>query len=192
MVADAAPAECRVRSRGNVCRGLSAHLFSSYVRFCLTAFSRPVDQAWLRRQEYPSDRLSGRSLRAGGPIGQNRRALEAACEQARGQGGPGLDPGADGATEEAAGELEPSFAQRQADALGVVAESALAGGLDRGTAGDRYQVVVHVDADALRNASDVPAGTSAAAHAAPGRPASSPQKLAETPGRAGERRRRRR
>ena len=121
-----------------------------------------------------------------------RRALEAACEQARGQGGPGSDPGADGATEEAAGELEPSFAQRQADALGVVAESALAGGLDRGTAGDRYQVVVHVDADALPNASDVPAATSAAAHAAPGRPAASPQERAETPRRTGECRRRRR
>ena len=68
----------------------------------------------------------------------------------------------------------------------------MAGGLDRGTAGDRYQVVVHVDADALPNASDVPAGTSAAAHAAPGLPAASPQERAETPRRAGECRRRRR
>jgi hypothetical protein len=32
--------------------------------------------------------------------------------------------------------------QRRADALGLVAESALAGGLDPGTRGDRYQVVV--------------------------------------------------
>jgi hypothetical protein len=39
--------------------------------------------------------------------------------------------------------------QRRADALGLVAESALAGGLDPGTRGDRYQVVVHVDAEAL-------------------------------------------
>ena len=37
-------------------------------------------------------------------------------------------------------------AQRRADALGRVAEAALAGGLDKGTRGDRYQVVVHVDA----------------------------------------------
>jgi hypothetical protein len=36
--------------------------------------------------------------------------------------------------------------QRRADALGLVAETALAADLDRGTAGDRYQVVVHVDA----------------------------------------------
>jgi hypothetical protein len=39
--------------------------------------------------------------------------------------------------------------QRRADALGLVAESALAGGLDPGTRGERYQVVVHVDAQAL-------------------------------------------
>ena len=40
--------------------------------------------------------------------------------------------------------------QRRADALGLVAESALAGGLDPGTRGDRYQVVLHVDAEALQ------------------------------------------
>ena len=44
--------------------------------------------------------------------------------------------------------MAPSFAQRQADAMGMIAECALVGGLDRGTAGDRYQVVVHVDAGA--------------------------------------------
>ena len=45
---------------------------------------------------------------------------------------------------------ETSYGQRQADALGLVAESALAADLDRGTAGDRYQVVLHVDAETLR------------------------------------------
>ena len=37
-------------------------------------------------------------------------------------------------------------AQRRADALARLAETALAGGLEGGTAGDRYQVVLHVDA----------------------------------------------
>ena len=41
--------------------------------------------------------------------------------------------------------LVATFAQRQADAIGVITECALAGGLDRGTAGDRHQVVLHVD-----------------------------------------------
>jgi hypothetical protein len=41
-------------------------------------------------------------------------------------------------------------AQRRADALGLVAESALAGGLDPGTRGDRYQVVLHVEVEAAR------------------------------------------
>ena len=100
-----------------------------------------------------------------------RRALEAACDQARGEDTPGADgdadaggaPGADASPGQAAETSEPSLAQRQADALGVIAECALAGGLDRGTAGDRYQVVVHVDGAALRDSADVPAGTSAPA-----------------------------
>ncbi len=46
---------------------------------------------------------------------------------------------------------EVSVGQRRADALGLLAESALAADLDRGTAGDRSQVVVHVDADALED-----------------------------------------
>jgi len=54
---------------------------------------------------------------------------------------------------EAAEAAEPaddtSVEQRRADALGLVAESALAAGLDPGTRGDRYQVVVHVDAGVL-------------------------------------------
>ena len=66
-----------------------------------------------------------------------RRALEAAGDRLWKETPP----------EEAA---ETSFGQRQADALGVVAESALAADLDRGTAGDRYQVVLHVEAETLR------------------------------------------
>ena len=44
--------------------------------------------------------------------------------------------------------------QRRADALGLLAESALNARLDRGTAGDRYQVVVHVDEDGLAELGD--------------------------------------
>ncbi len=44
--------------------------------------------------------------------------------------------------------VEMPAEQRRADALELVAESALEGGLDPGTAGDRYQVVVHVQDDA--------------------------------------------
>ncbi|MGB7489150.1 MAG: DUF222 domain-containing protein, partial [Thermoanaerobaculia bacterium] len=43
--------------------------------------------------------------------------------------------------------------QRRADALGLVAESALASGLDKGTRGDRLQVVVHVDSQVLEDSS---------------------------------------
>ena len=96
-----------------------------------------------------------------------RRAIEAACDRARGEDAPGADggadaggaAGADAAPGESAETSELSLAQRQADALGMIAECALSGGLDRGTAGDRYQVVLHVDADALTEAPDVPAGT---------------------------------
>jgi 5-methylcytosine-specific restriction endonuclease McrA len=43
----------------------------------------------------------------------------------------------------------PTMAQQQADALGLLAETALHHGLDPGAPGERYQVVVHVDAPAL-------------------------------------------
>jgi 5-methylcytosine-specific restriction endonuclease McrA len=43
----------------------------------------------------------------------------------------------------------PTLAQQQADALGLLAETALHHGLDPGARGERYQVVVHVDAPAL-------------------------------------------
>ncbi len=67
-----------------------------------------------------------------------------------GERGPTGEPSG-GGVHWAAGEpaTEPSAEQRRADALGLVAESALAAGLDPGSRGDRYQVVVHVDAEAL-------------------------------------------
>ena len=43
----------------------------------------------------------------------------------------------------------PSIAQQQADALALLAETALHHGIDPGAPGDRYQVVVHVDAEVL-------------------------------------------
>ena len=43
--------------------------------------------------------------------------------------------------------------QRRADALGLVAESALADGLDKGTRSDRLQVVVHVESQVLEDPS---------------------------------------
>ena len=73
-----------------------------------------------------------------------RRALEAASDRLRTEVAP-----ADAA--------ETSTVQRQADALGLVAESALAADLDRGTAGDRYQVVLHVEADTLQTGAATPA-----------------------------------
>src|SRR5207247_5766495 len=44
---------------------------------------------------------------------------------------------------------ETSPTQRQADALALLAETALHHGIDPGTPGERYQVVVHVDAEVL-------------------------------------------
>jgi uncharacterized protein DUF222/HNH endonuclease len=70
------------------------------------------------------------------------RALEAAREQlyARGRDAAAAAAGQDPAT----------YGQRQADALALVAETALAHGLDPDVGGsERYQVVVHVDAAAL-------------------------------------------
>jgi len=46
-------------------------------------------------------------------------------------------------------EETPTVAQQRADALALLAETALHQGLDPGTPGERYQVVVHVDASVL-------------------------------------------
>ena len=73
------------------------------------------------------------------------RALAAAREKlyqrARGEGAALClaDPIAD----------RPTMAQQQADALALLAEAALHHELDPGAPGERYQVVVHVDATAL-------------------------------------------
>ena len=66
-----------------------------------------------------------------------RRALEAACDRLYGKGPLNSE-----------GEV-PSFAQRYADGLAMIAEAALHHKLDPGAPGERYQVVVHVDAPAL-------------------------------------------
>src|SRR2546425_9959838 len=42
-----------------------------------------------------------------------------------------------------------AFSQQQADALGLLAEAALHHGIDPGAPGERYQVVVHIDAPVL-------------------------------------------
>jgi 5-methylcytosine-specific restriction endonuclease McrA len=46
----------------------------------------------------------------------------------------------------------PSMEQQRADALALLAEAALHQGLDPGASGERYQVVVHVDAPVLADA----------------------------------------
>jgi hypothetical protein len=70
------------------------------------------------------------------------QALDAAREtlyqRARGEA-PAADPSGD----------PPTMAQQRADALALLAETALHQGLDPGAAGERYQVVVHVEAGTL-------------------------------------------
>jgi hypothetical protein len=70
-----------------------------------------------------------------------QRALEAAADRLRQESDHTASAGT------FLDEVTPG--QRRADALVRVAECALSAGLDRGTAGDRYQVVVHVDAATL-------------------------------------------
>jgi hypothetical protein len=95
------------------------------------------------------------------------RALEAARETEYQKARKAV--GAD-ATEPRTGD-EPTPAQRQADALVLMAETALHHELDPGPPGERYQVVVHVDAPVLADLEapgqsvldegvHVPAGTS--------------------------------
>lgn len=73
-----------------------------------------------------------------------RRALEAGREVLYQRARREAPPVGAGPTVE-----PPTRAQQQADALALVAESALHQGLDPGTPGERYQVVVHIDAPVL-------------------------------------------
>ena len=70
-----------------------------------------------------------------------RRALDAVCDEmytnAR-VNDPEGDP--------------PTMGQKQADAVGIIAEAALHHRLDPGAPGERYQVVVHIDAPVLADA----------------------------------------
>ena len=89
--------------------------------------------------------LRGRLTPEVGPV--VHRALEAAadqlCREAK------ATPNAGGMTDDV------TWGQRRADALGRLAEVALAADLDAGTAGDRHQVVLHVDATAADTAEAV-------------------------------------
>jgi hypothetical protein len=89
------------------------------------------------------------------------KALDAARETLYQRRRPEQTPDAD----------PPTMEQQQADALALLAETALHHGLDPGAPGERYQVVVHVDAAVLADADQpgqsvledgarVPAGTS--------------------------------
>ena len=73
------------------------------------------------------------------------RALDAARETLyqRGRAPGAMPPATDPAT------AAPTRAQQQADALALLAETALHHELDPGARGERYQVVVHVDAAVL-------------------------------------------
>jgi hypothetical protein len=92
--------------------------------------------------------IRGRLTPEAGAVVQ--RALEAAAdrlfiEAKRAAGGDSLAE-------------EVTHGQRRADALGLLAECALAADLDRGTTGDRYQVIVHLDSasPSTPEAADVP------------------------------------
>ncbi len=87
-----------------------------------------------------------------------QRALEAAADRLfrEAQGEPKAERVAD--------EVTP--AQRRADALGLLAEAALASDLDRGCSGDRYQVVLHVEVPSGATAEDSLAGAMELDHSA--------------------------
>jgi len=73
-----------------------------------------------------------------------KRALDAAQDKLFDE-----SRGKDVSAETSAARFDEPYENRRSDALGLVAESALENGLDPGTRGDRYQVVVHVDEKVL-------------------------------------------
>lgn len=116
----------------------------------------------MRALDAARERLHRQRRVAERPVPRNAAAGEAADEGANGSTTPDAAAGhraldADLDLSDFAPELvEPAMAplpmeQQQADALGLLAEAALRHGLDPGAPGERYQVVVHVDAPVLAN-----------------------------------------
>jgi len=104
--------------------------------------------------------IRGRLTPEAGAVVQ--RALEAAADR--------LFHEAQAAASEGGMAAEVNAGQRRADALGLLAEVALSADLDAGTTGDRYQVVVHVEAGAAVGQKEAGAGPGhVAAGAAAGR-----------------------
>jgi 5-methylcytosine-specific restriction endonuclease McrA len=103
-------------------------------------------------------RIKGRlTAEVGALLVQALAAAREALYQQRRETDPEADP--------------PTMEQQQADALALLAETALHQGLDPDNCGERYQVVIHVDAEvladadapgqsALEDGARVPAGTS--------------------------------
>jgi hypothetical protein len=84
---------------------------------------------------------------------QRRRAAAASGEGVGVPAGPGAEPGAGDGPVVRTGLIDlddlPTWGQQQADALGLIAETALHHGIEPGAPGERYQVVVHVDEPVL-------------------------------------------
>lgn len=100
--------------------------------------------------------IRGRLSPEAGAVAQ--RAIEAASDRL-------FQEGRSAATGDEIAE-EVTTGQRRADALALLAESVLSTGLGSGTAGDRYQVVVHVTAP--ESTADTLAGCTDSAGQAPG------------------------
>jgi hypothetical protein len=104
-----------------------------------------------------------------------QRVLEAAADRLRSEAQRSPDTG------RLAEEVTP--AQRRADALGLLAEAALSADLDRGTAGDRYQVMLHFDSAsgvAAGELSNVEAGELSGVAAGGSSAAPTPERLSGT------------
>ena len=129
-----------------VSRGMTAkqveHLVQAWRRVDLSAENQQVAQRQKSRslQVYQDDDgmvvIRGRLTPEAGAV--LRQALGAACDRLYAKARVN-DPEGD----------PPSQAQQHADALGMIAEAALHQDLDPGAPGERYQVVVHVDAPVL-------------------------------------------
>ena len=141
-----------VERLGFSCRGVRLNSVASSVTARLAASSsRLVRRTPRQENQWPpffsTLVVRGRLSPEVGAVLQ--RALDAAADRLYQESKAAGATAAGGPDPEQRTMAAVSAEQRRADALGLVAESAVAADLDRGTAGDRYQVVIHVDAGDL-------------------------------------------
>jgi hypothetical protein len=120
-----------------------------------SAEASPPDAGHGTGPEAPDSEERGASAEASPPAPENGAGAPRAASASAEASALEAEPGAGALTAAgASAEAQPTAAERRADALVLTADTLLAGAPVARAGADRFQILVHADASALRNGSD--------------------------------------